>query len=528
MNRLKYIVFLLSLVLSVGILYAQKKDKIKYEADVLENFNKGGVKYKLLTGNVKFTQKLTVIICDSAYFYTKENKMEAFGHIDIKDGDSINITAQKLAYFGNDRKANLRENVVYTNLKETLYTDFLNYDMDEKIAHYFNNGRLVDKDNTLTSEIGYYYSNSNYVHFYKNVVLNSQEYTLESEELVYYTESKTGISKGKTKIITDDDIMINSEGGKFKTARKLTEFTEGIIESDKYILIGDGLYFDEQNEIYTAIGNVILKSKMDSLTILGDKAIHNKKTRISKVFGSPLMKKLMKKDTFYLSADTLVVLENDNEAEERILAYKNIKFFKSNLQGIADSLAYFQFDSIIYLYNDPVLWNNDNQIEADSIDIRLSKNKVERIFLRKNSFLISVDTLGQYNQIKGRDMIAYFEDDYIQTVDVNGNGHSLYFILENDSLFIGMNDIYCSNMHIRFDENKLKDITFYKSPEAKFIPSQKLTPADQELEGFNWRGIDKPELENVTTYFGTKKEEKIKLKNIIEPLSNSDKQPIKK
>jgi len=526
MNKIKHVTFLLSLFLSVGILNAQKKEKIKYKADVLENFREDGVKYKLLTGNVKFTQKSTVIRCDSAYFYSKDDRMEAFGHIRIKDGDSVRITAKRLIYYGDDQKANLRENVVYTNLKETLYTDFLNYDVDKKIAHYFNKGRLVDKDNTLTSEIGYYYSNSDYAQFYKNVVLHSQEYDLESEDLVYYTESKTGVSRGKTKIITDDDVTVNSEGGKFKTARKLTEFSGGEIESEKYILIGDEMYFDDRDEVYTAIGNVILKSKMDSVIILGDKAIHHKKSGISKVFGNPLMKKLMDKDTFYLSADTLMAIENDDQTKERILAYKNVKFFKSNLQGVSDSLAYFQFDSMIYLYDDPVLWNKDSQIEADSIDILLSNNKIKRMFLRKNSFLISVDTLGQYNQIKGRDMIAHIKDDYIQTVDVNGNGHSLYFVLENDSLFLGMNNIYCSNMKIRFDENKLKDITFYKSPEAKFFPPEKLTLTDQELDGFSWRGIERPKLEDVATYYAIQPKEKIKLESNIKPSVRLDKQLI--
>lgn len=526
MTYLKYIYILSFFVLSIGKSQAQKKDKIKYKADELENFREDGVKFKKLTGNVVFTQKSTVINCDSAYFYSKENRMEAFGRVRIKDGDSITITSNLLTYIGDESKAFLRENVVYTNLKETLYTDFLNYDVDEKIAHYFNKGKLVDKDNTLTSEIGYYYSNTDYAEFYKNVFLKSQEYDLYTDTLEYFTESKTGISRGPTRIVTDDSVTVNSEGGKFKTARKLTEFLGGNIESEDYIIIGDELYFDDQEEVYTAIGHVKLKAKEDDIIIYGNKAIYDKKSGVSKVFGFPLMKKLMKKDTFYLAADTLVAIENEDESKERILAYENVKIFKSNLQGIADSLAYFQADSMISLYDDPVLWNQDSQIESDSIDILLANEQIDGMSLRKNSFLISKDTLGQYNQIKGRDMVAKFMDDYIQTVDVNGNGHSLYFVLENDSLLLGMNNIYCSNMRIRFDENILESISFYKSPDAKFIPPQKLTESDQVLEGFSWRIIERPKLEEVATYFSRNSDIKSVSKRQQSPVLEKPKQPL--
>jgi lipopolysaccharide export system protein LptA len=527
MNHIKYLLLSALVILNIGILSAQKREKIKYEADELENIREDGLRYKKLIGNVVFTHRTTIINCDSAYFYSKENKMEAYGNVHIKDGDTVTITSKKLIYEGSAGKAQLRDDVVYSNTKETLYTDFLDYDSKTKISKYFNNGKLVDKDNILTSEICYYHDIQKFAEFYNDVVLYSQEYDLEADTLKYFTSNNTGITYGPTKIITKDGVVVNSEGGKFKTARKLNEFTEGVIESKNYTIIGDELYFDDLSQIYTAIGNVELKSKRDNILIYGDKATYDKNIGVSKVFGKPLMKKLMRIDTFFLTADTLKVIENEDKFKERILAYSDVKLFKSNIQGIADSLSYVQIDSMIYMYKDPVLWNHNSQIEADSIDIRIASNQIDKMFMRKNSFMVSKDSLGQYNQIKGRDMVSHFKNDLLETVDVNGNGQSLYFVLEGDSLLLGVNNIYCSDMLIQLENNELKNITFYQSPEAKFIPPHELQDSDQLLEGFDWRIKERPT--RAVVLGKTKKviQKSIDPKSIITPFKKRLKQPFK-
>jgi lipopolysaccharide export system protein LptA len=92
-----------------------------------------------------------------------------------------------------------------------------------------------------------------------------------------------------------------------------------------------------------------------------------------------------------------------------MFAYNHVKIFKSDLQGKCDSLVYNYTDSTIYFYRDPVLWNERSQLTADTINIQLANNKINRMYLRTNSFVISQDTLLQYNQVKGRQMTAFFK-----------------------------------------------------------------------------------------------------------------------
>jgi hypothetical protein len=89
-------------------------------------------------------------------------------------------------------------------------------------------------------------------------------------------------------------------------------------------------------------------------------------------------------------------------------------------------------------------------------------------------------------------MIANFKNSQLKQVDVNGNGESIYFELEEeDSLVVGMNKVICSDMRLKFAENNITDITFY-SPDGSFVPYHEIKSEDQKLEDFIWRDAERP------------------------------------
>jgi hypothetical protein len=181
-----------------------------------------------------------------------------------------------------------------------------------------------------------------------------------------------------------------------------------------------------------------------------------------------------------------------------LLAYNNVRIFKTDMQGVADSIEYRPSDSTIYFYNDPVLWTQGNQMTADSISMLIEHNTISKIFMVDNAFVISSDTLLNYNQIKGRRMRAELADSKINRVYVNGNGESLYFILDDkDHSFMGMNKIICSNITIRFKEGKVNNLSFYVKPDAQFIPPHELKKEDRTLKGFDWKDNLRPAKKDV-------------------------------
>lgn len=474
--------------------FAQKQVKMKQANKLFGGVNKEGERFDRFIGDVIFEQNETTIYSDSVHFYSKRNYMEAFGHVKITEGDSVVITAKKLIYEGDQKEAKLRENVVFVKKgRVTLYTDFLDYDRIEQEARYYNGGRLVDSTNVLTSKKGYYQVNTNMASFKSNVVGTNPDYTLKSDTLQYNTKTNIVYFRAPTTLTDKEGNVFTYNEGQYNTRIKRSDLSNGDIETKAYVISGDNLFLDEVKKYYTATGNVEMVSKEQDVVITGDHSYYQKKEGIAKVYGHALMKKIMQTDTLYLTADTLVSIENEDPAKKRLLAYKNVKIFKSDLQGKADSLAYVTADSVIYFYDDPVLWSGGNQMTADSINVEIANGAIDKLNMAVNSFVISKDSINNFNQIKGRTMVAHFKQGNLNKVDVDGNGESLFFALDDtDSYLVGMNKIVCSYMRINFKNNKADNVSFYVKPDASFIPPQELQEPERRLKDFNWREEEKP------------------------------------
>ena len=470
--------------------FAQKKVQLQKGAGKLIGGTRNGERIERVIDNVVFVQNTTTIYCDSAWFYRSKNMIEAFGRVRIVEGDSVTITASHLEYDGNKKRAKLRNNVVFNKLATaTLYTDFLDYDRIVNQATYYNGGRLVDSINTLTSKRGYYRVNSNLAAFKKDVTVTNPDYVMTADSLQYNSKSKTILFVTETKVVNKDSSEFVYKSGQYNTVTRTSDIKEGVGQSKAYRITGKRYDFDDLKKVYKVRGDVVMTSLEESLSIHGQSVDMNKGNSIAKVYDHAYVAKVTDDgDTLFISADTLVSIDNVDPAKKRLLAYHNVKIFKRDMQGVSDSLEYRSADSTIYFYKSPVLWSDGNQMTADSIRILIQKNTVSKIFLVANSFVISKDTLEHYNQIKGRNMTADFKAGKLYRVHVLGNGQSLYFAVDEKTKDLtGMNKIVCSNMVIRFLDGKAKDLSFYVKPEASFIPPHELDKEETELTGFTWQ-----------------------------------------
>jgi len=503
-------VLLLLLLLTTTASLAQKKVKIKH-ANTLTGSMKDGERFDRLIGDVIMVQSKTTIYCDSAHFFKTQNRVEAFGHVHITEGDSVDCTSVDLSYEGDKKIAHLRRKVVFTKLGiATLYTDFLDYDRGKNEARYFNGGKLVDTTNTLTSKKGYYDLRTNLASFKKDVVGVNPDYTLQSDTLQYNSKTKIIYFKDSTTVKDKEGGVAVYQSGFYDTKRRLSNLNSGEIETPTYKMKGDKYFIDEHRKMYKAQTHVVMTSKEENMIIYGDESYYDKAKGISKVYGHSYVAKIAEEDhdTLFIRADTLVSIDSKDPSKKRLLAYHHVKIFKTDLQGIADSLAYIAPDSTIHFYKDPVLWAQENQMTADSIRILLKHKKIDKIYLIANSFVVSQDSLKNFNQIKGRKMTANFDGKTIHHVVVLGNGESIYYALEEkktkaDSVVtkstetMGLNKIICSNMRINFKKGKVNNISFYIKPDASFIPPHEWTDGDRKLRGFSWRGSDRPAKEDV-------------------------------
>ncbi len=499
--KFQRILFLSLLLISTFSLHAQRGG-VKYgSSGYSETVNRGSDRFTRLVKDVWFDikEKDTRITGDSALYYDKQGIMIVFGDVRIKKGDSVTITARRLNYYMKDNKAELRNNVVYWDNRIRLTTNYLDYFTDTEDARFYNGGKIVDDETTLEAEDAYVINAEDLIKFYEDVKLKSPDYDLKTDTLFYDQITKIATTYGPTNtIMKDGETVFAQEGGRFQTDTKQVNYLDGKITTENYEIFGDDLFFDDLRQESRAKGNVRVISEKDNIIILGDEATTKKDSGITKIWGNPVMKQVVDNDTLYMSADTLISIDSKVDSLSRLLAYKNVKIFKTDMQGRADSMAYMMLDSMIFLYEDPILWSEGNQLTADTIAMEMRNGKLDKMKMKNRAFTINEDTVSNYNQIKGRNMTALFKDDQMDKILVDGNGESIYFAIDDkDNSLIGMNKIICSNMKIQFVEGEMNDITFYKDPEGRFIPPHEIAEPETRLKDFNWQIDRKPSLSDV-------------------------------
>lgn len=513
-------------------------------SDSLVGVNIPGQVVRKIYNNVRFRQKGVLMYCNLAIQNVTTNVIEAYGNVRLVQGDTINVRGDTMFYYGNTRQANLRGNVVMRDRKMTLTTAQLDYDMVSGLAHYPTPGRIVDKENILTSREGYYDTHTKLFTFRQNVRLVNPKGTLTADSLLYNSLSRLATFQGPTRITNKDGVLTAREG-QYNTETGISNFQRrATVETPKYRLTGDSLYYDNVSELGIAKGNVIMVAKDRKAIITGEHVRYNGKAGISRVTGRPVAKSLASEssnDTLYLRADTLFSFDNKVTNTRRLLGQKNVFVYKSDLQSKCDSLIYDTADSTIYFFKKPIVWSqNKYQMEADTMRALLKDNRINTMFLKAKSFVISLDTLRNYNQIKGRTITAYFvtkslptsttlvttgatapiaakatvstrrdvpattaprsvtaavparEETTLNRVIVEGNGQSIYYAVDDKNKLIGLNHVECSRMNIEFANNKVGQIRFYGRPDAQLIPPKEFTDDGQKLDGFRWREAEKP------------------------------------
>jgi len=487
----------LTLLLLIFTLKLQAQN-LNYSAENMESILLNGEQVTQLSVNVQFTQPGRSLFSDYMWKYNTQKRMKFWGNMRLVDADGMTISGDTLVIFELSNQAVVTGNVVMVDKQATLKTPQLTYNINSGQAEYTTGGVITDEGNKLTSLYGRYDKVARTMQFRNQVNLQGNEFTLATDSLNYDLVNKMAYFFGKSKIVSADGTVYSRKGSYNTQTRKGNLVGRSQMESDTYWMEGDKIDFNRLDKKGEAHGRVTMFTKQDSATIYCQHAYFDDAKDRSKVFGDLLMKYPMKPDTLYLTADTLQTSNNRNPATRKMMAKGSTKVYIASLQGICDSLVYQFEDSSIYFFKDPVLWSEKNQITADSIRVQLANNEIDKLYLRQNSFLISKDSLLNYNQIKGKRMIGHFTKNQISKLEVFGNAQSIYFALEGDTALLGMNKMLCTNMVAHFmANNKLKTVTSITAPEGTFTPTHELLEPDKKLKGFTWRLTERPTLEQI-------------------------------
>ncbi len=489
--RFSCFLFLTCCAINVIAQEAPRKIELLHANELQYNEKQTG-KVRRLLGDVQFKHDDVLMFCDSAWLYSETNTMDAFSKVHIKQGDTLDLWGDKLNYNGNTKFAVVTGNVILIDKEIKLTTDRLTYDRNSGISNYTTGGKIVQKEDTLTSIFGYYYSGEKMLHFRKDVVLLNPKYTINSDTLKYKTTTEIAYFLGPTTIVSDEN-TIYCENGWYDTQKDISQFNQHAkITSKEQTITGDSIYYDRATGFGKAMQNIEVRDTIQEVVITGDYGEFFRKDENTVVTGKALMKQDMDGDTLYLHADTLKTTLDTVTDMRTLFAYHKAKFFKSDFQGMCDSLVYSYKDSLISLFRLPVLWNDSNQLTADTVYLQMANGKMDEMRMRNTAFIISSEDTAHFNQIKGKNMFGYFKDSKLYKVRVIGNGQTLYYAKEEDKPIENVNKAESSDMLIFIDSSKVQTITFITKPDATLFPLKELAKEELKLKDFSWKAILRP------------------------------------
>lgn len=472
-----------------------KKDTVKtrkieiLNADSLLFDEHFGKEMKRLIGNVKLKHDDAIMYCDSAHVF-KNNSMNAYGNVHIFQGDSLNLFGDVLYYDGNTRLVRMRNNVKLNNNDALLTTDSLDYDRNTESGHYYNFGTITQSDNVLTSKNGFYYSTKKDYFSIDSVVLVNPDYTMYCDTLQYNTRSEIAFFHGPTDIVSDSN-FIYCENGFYNTVTNISQYKKNAyLKNNTQYLKGDSLYYDRNLKVGKAFHNVSMIDSTEEISFRGHYAIFYEETESSILTDSAVFIKFSDDDTLYLHADTLFSFQ-DTAGNKTMKAYYHVKMFKNDFQAMCDSMVYAFSDSIIKLFFEPILWSDENQMSADSIEIHTKNDELDYLEMNYTAMMISQEDTTGYNQIKGNKMIGTFTDGKLSLIKVIGDGETIYYPKEDEDV-IGLNDTKCVNMSIYITDNEFDKIIFYSKPKAKLSPVKDVPTSDKLLPNFKWLDYQRP------------------------------------
>lgn len=481
----------LSLLTAIAPRAAQAQQTIRVridKAEVLRHDDKVGKNTQSLNGNVRLSHGNTILYCDSAYMFNDSNVVICYSNVHVVQNDSIHLYGNKLTYLGNQNLAKVRENVRANKGDTWLYTEHLDYDRALDKAYFYNGGKVVNKQNTLTSERGVYFPMTNDVFFKKDVHGTSPKYTLVSDTAAFNTHTEVVTILSPTTITTSDSVIIDSDNGWYDTradVAKLTKNNRLYSVRNKSTLTGRTLLYERRRGLGTAWNDMVLTDSTDNVSISGDYGFYNELTQEALATRKAVLTQVYTADTLFLHADTFRVVPL-GDTSRIVKAFHHVKAFRTDLQARCDSLVFDFRDSIATLYTMPVVWSQGSQMTANVIKLYTRNQALYKADLIDAAFVISQepDSVG-FDQVKGKLITGHIRNNELYLIDVDGNGQTIYYPKDGPNL-IGVNRAESSNMSIWLKDRKIDSIMMRVAPKGNMNPPLLAGEKDRLLSGFRW------------------------------------------
>jgi lipopolysaccharide export system protein LptA len=468
--------------------------------------------------------------------YDMGNKVATYTTGATMTNGKSQVVSRRGHYFVEQKEVFLKGDVVVTDPDFTMRTDTMAFNTETQMVRFVAPTLISQRGSKIYTESGFYDIENNFAEFDQNPQYEKdgqlgrarkmryegvrKEYTLEGDAHIenpqkgefadadvirYNTEDQKTMLRGNahyrdsTRDIQGAEIRYDSRNKTYQLSGR------GRVSDPPNIIEADSLDFNDVLGNGLALGSVMWQDTSSDYTVFSWRMDYNKTSQYLNAFGGfgetgaggrPMMKSLIDGDTLFMSSDTLTSFKPDSASDVRqLIAHRDVRIFKSDLQAVCDSLTYSSADSTFWFYKLnrlPIIWSDTSQFSGDTIKMLLKNKKLDRLWLLQNSMVINSEDGILFNQIKGRNSTVFFRDDQAREMLVEGNAQAVYYAVDEKQAYIGLNETECSEMRLYFGDNKVESIKFYQQPSGKFIPMSQAGKDTKKLEGFFWEKERRP------------------------------------
>ena len=457
---------------------------------------------QILRGKVSFRHKGATLTCDSARFYDSSNSFEAFGHVKMRQGDTLTLVSDYAFYDGNEQMAKARRNVILTHRGTKLYTDSLDYDRLYNLGYFFEGGKMVDDKNVLTSDWGEYDTESREAVFNYDVKLKNKKFYLETDTLYYDVRTREAHVTGPS-TVTSDNSKVNTTDGYYDTNRDRVQlYGRSTLVDENKELTGDSLFRDEKSGTSEGFGNVVYKDKKNKNEMTCEYFWYDENSGYAYATKRALLKDYSQNDTLFMHGDTLKMYSynlNTDSVWRTMHCFNKVRMYRRDVQAVCDSLVYNTKDSVMTMYKDPIVWNDNRQLLGEVIRAYMKDSTIERAHIDGQALSIEkVDDKNHYNQLSSKDIFAYFTGGELNRVNAVGNVQTIFYpVDEKDSTFQGLNYLETDTLVMFLEHRKLQKIRTNKAQGTTY-PMTQIPPGKYQLPQFVWfdyvRPLDKDDI----------------------------------
>jgi lipopolysaccharide export system protein LptA len=465
-------------------------------------------KNTLLKGNVKIEYDGSILTADQVLVKDQNAGFAADKNVIINQGDTLFLKGDKATYASSTKLAIVKYNVELEDKDLFLNGPQLNYNRALSEAYYNDRSRIRIKKNNdfIESNFGHYYSLQNLLTFTDSVIYEAEDFTMTGNDLSYNTSNELiSYTTGATTTRKSDSSVFYSLKAKYYQQTHDAYFYGDVIANNAGLeFCADSVYYNDSTNIALAYNHIEMEDSVNNWILLAPYAENYRdQDSVSIPYRSEMIM-LNGQDSIHLFSDSLSIF--GNSGEKKIVARGNVTLSGQQFKGACKTLVYEQFDSTITMISSPVLWQDSSQIVGEKITLTLGDDGVKNMFIPRESFITEKVGSDLYNQIKGRELTAYFLDGKMNNIIIKGNGQSIYHAFDEGKdgsgniikKYIGVNQSECSDMEIvmRVNEGGVASIKFLTKPENSLTPAAIIKKGESFfLKDFGWLENKKPSLD---------------------------------